>query len=450
MNVEKYDFESRKVLHFGLRYAKGLGHDHLECEHVALAILRANWDLLPAMTHGVVERTLEQFLASYPKRFGSIEVEFGPRLNRCLDRLESQNKELISVQSLWHELLRHSTALKNALSRGDAEEKKSDEFEPASFAEGMDSAPKEEPSSDEPKGGDPKPNGKFDKTLQKYTTDLTALASTGDLDPILGRDREIRRVLEILGRKKKNNPVLLGDPGVGKTAIAEGIAIKIVEEKVPESLRSVRVLALDLSQLIAGARYRGEFEERLNQVISGVSALGNQVILFIDEIHTIVGAGQAEGSVDAANILKPALARGKLRCLGATTLDEYRRYFEKDAALERRFQPVQIQEPSPENALVILRGLRQRYEIHHGVNIEDEALVAAVNLSQRYLPERRLPDKAIDLVDEAAARLKLEIESVPRELAALQGQISDLEIQKEALPKKEGNQKGLGADKGQA
>ncbi len=452
MDVGKYDFECRKVLHFGLRYAKGLGHDHLECEHVALAVLRANWDLLPAMTHGIAEKALEQFLGSYPKKFGSIEVEFGPRLNYCLDQVEAKSDGLVSVTLLWQMLTQNSTILRNAIAKGQMEQKKGEAFQEVQF-ESLDEQPKTPhrgPSSDSDDATMPpevhtakKKAVEIDRHLKNYTTDLTELASRGDIDPIFGREQEIRRVLEVLGRKKKNNPILIGEPGVGKTAIAEGIALKIIEEKVPESLKGVRVLSLDLSSLVAGSRYRGEFEERLQKIIATISELGSKVILFIDEIHTIIGAGQAEGSMDAANILKPALARGELRCLGATTLAEYRRYFEKDAALERRFQPVTVSEPSNEISLVILRGLKKRYEIHHAVTIDDEALRAAVEYGDRYLPQRRLPDKAIDLVDEAASRLRLAIESVPRELDALQSQISDLEMQKQTISHGVRNQKAL-------
>ncbi len=279
-------------------------------------------------------------------------------------------------------------------------------------------------------------NEKF-QALEKYCVDFTALAEKGKIDPIIGRDDEIRRTIQILSRRTKNNPVLVGDPGVGKTAIVEGLAHKIYKHEVPESLKRKRVLMLDLAALVAGAKYRGEFEDRLKNVLKALDKAGGQVILFIDELHTIVGAGAAEGSMDASNLLKPALARGALHCVGATTLSEYRKYIEKDAALERRFQPVTVEEPTFEEAVAILRGIREKYELHHGVQISDDALIASVDLSIRYLPDRKLPDKAIDLVDEAMSKLKLEIESEPESIADVKRKLLTLEIERAAL-KREG------------
>lgn len=275
------------------------------------------------------------------------------------------------------------------------------------------------------------------KTLEKFGQDLTAKAKEGKLDPVIGRDEEIRRVVEILSRRKKNNPVLIGEPGVGKTAIAEGLARRIVAGDVPESLKNKTLYALDLAALVAGAKYRGEFEERLKKVLKAVSDSAGQIIMFIDELHTVVGAGAAEGAMDAGNILKPMLARGELRCIGATTLNEYRKYIEKDSALERRFQPVMVKEPGVEDTISILRGLRERYEVHHGVRIKDAALVAAAVLSDRYINDRFLPDKAIDLVDEAAARLRTEIDSLPTELDESKRRILQLEIEAQALGKED-------------
>ncbi|WP_420004222.1 ATP-dependent chaperone ClpB [Arenibacterium sp. LLYu02] len=271
------------------------------------------------------------------------------------------------------------------------------------------------------------------EALKKYTLDLTERASAGKIDPIIGRDDEIRRAMQVLSRRTKNNPVLIGEPGVGKTAIAEGMALRIINGDVPESLRNKRLLALDMGALIAGAKYRGEFEERLKGILNEVTAAAGEIILFIDEMHTLVGAGKSDGAMDAANLIKPALARGELHCIGATTLDEYRKYVEKDAALARRFQPVLVTEPTVEDTISILRGIKEKYELHHGVRIADAALVAAATLSNRYITDRFLPDKAIDLVDEAASRLRMEVDSKPEELDALDRQILQMQIEEEAL-----------------
>jgi ATP-dependent Clp protease ATP-binding subunit ClpB len=281
---------------------------------------------------------------------------------------------------------------------------------------------------------DPDPEGKF-QALEKYTRDLTEAARQGKTDPVIGRDEEIRRVMQVLSRRTKNNPVLIGEPGVGKTAIAEGIAHRIAQGDVPEGLKNKRLLALDLAAMVAGSKYRGEFEERLKAVLNEIEAAKGEVILFIDELHTLVGTGAAEGSMDASNMLKPALARGELRCVGATTLDEYRKHIEKDAALARRFQPVLAGEPSVPDTIGILRGLKERYEIHHGIRIQDSAIVAAATLSHRYITDRFLPDKAIDLVDEAASRLKMEIDSLPAPIDTVERKVMQLEIERQALKK---------------
>src|SRR5271170_4997734 len=283
---------------------------------------------------------------------------------------------------------------------------------------------------------DQNPEDKY-QALQRYGRDLVEMARQGKIDPVIGRDDEIRRTMQVLARRTKNNPVLIGEPGVGKTAIVEGLAIRMLNGDVPAVLANKRIIALDMGALIAGAKYRGEFEDRLKAVIKEVTQSDGQIILFIDELHTVVGAGKAEGSMDAGNLLKPALARGELRTIGATTLDEYQKHIEKDAALERRFQPIQVGEPTVEDTIAILRGLQEKYEVHHGVRIRDAALIAAAQLSDRYIADRFLPDKAIDLIDEAASKLRIEIDSMPAELDQIRRRLTQLEIEREALKREQ-------------
>src|SRR6266513_4026837 len=289
------------------------------------------------------------------------------------------------------------------------------------------------PDGANPTGATAQPQEEEQSPLQRFGRDLTESAEEGKLDPVIGRDEEIRRVIQVLSRRTKNNPVLIGEPGVGKTAIVEGLAQRIVAGDVPEGLKGKRLLAIDIGAMVAGSKYRGEFEDRLKAVLREITESEGEIICFIDELHTLVGAGAAEGAVDAANMLKPALARGELRCVGATTLDEYRKHIEKDPALERRFQTVMVREPSVEDTIAILRGLKERYEVHHGVRIKDAAIVAAATLSNRYITDRFLPDKAIDLIDEAAARLRMQIDSMPQEIDEITRRIMQLEIERVSL-----------------
>jgi len=461
MDLSRYEFAAQKALHLGLQYARGFGHPHFEPEHVALAVVRNGKVGLPKDVAERLKSHLESHLSRVPRVFGAIKVEFGKRLSAALDRAESAGgAAAVSEAVLWDAICKQSTVIQNFFAGLKQNRSEAREFVPLS---GIDKDKSDARSSvrneGQPSGQgagktsvtgqDSKESGqtteefKLNSFLKSFTSDLTELAQKGDLDPVVGRDHEVRRVLEILGRKKKNNPLLLGEPGVGKSAVAEAVALKIASGQVPETMRDKRVLSLDLGALLAGAKYRGEFEERIKGLVQALDEYRGQIILFIDEIHMLVGAGNPQGSADAANLLKPALARGLIQCLGATTLDEYRKYIEKDAALERRFQPLHVEEPGRAAAISILRGLKSRYEIHHGVQIDDEALVSAVDLSIRYLPDRRLPDKAIDLVDEAASRLRLQIASVPAVLDGLRARIAELEIERKAIGNPAANQKAL-------
>jgi ATP-dependent Clp protease ATP-binding subunit ClpB len=444
MRVDKLTTKAQEALQQAQALAEQRGHQELTPEHLLSALLTQEQGVVPALLRkvgvdpGLVQAKVDAALDAQPQvRGAAADLYVGRRLKTLLEDAAAQSKEFkdeyVSSEHLLLALLAKDHAAASRALR-DAGVRREDVLKALTEVRGNQRVT------------DPEAEGKY-QALAKYTRDLTELARKGKLDPVIGRDEEIRRAMQVLSRRTKNNPVLIGDPGVGKTAIAEGIALRIAAGDVAESLKEKRILALDLGALIAGAKYRGEFEDRLKAVLKEVEASEGNIILFIDELHTLVGAGGAEGAVDAANMLKPALARGDLRCIGATTLDEYRKYVEKDKALERRFQPVYVGEPSFEDAVAILRGLKERYEVHHGIQIRDAALVAAVRLSTRYISGRQLPDKAIDLVDEAASRLKMQIDSLPEPIDQLERRLTSLAIEEQALEreKDEGSKKRLGA-----
>lgn len=429
MRIDRFTTKSREALADAQSEAERRGNPELYPEHVVAALLRQEDGIAPALIQkaGVDPRVLlgdlERALEKFPRVQGGSEPVLSRRLRDVLQKAEDEARaikdDFVSVEHILLAALKYDREVGPIFRRHGIDE--------ARFLNAM----REVRGNQRVTTQDPEATF---QALEKYARDLTDLARKGKLDPVIGRDEEIRRVMQVLSRRTKNNPVLIGEPGVGKTAIVEGIAQRIARGDVPESLKDKRLVALDLGALVAGAKYRGEFEERLKAVLKEVTSAGN-VVLFIDELHNVVGAGRAEGSMDASNMLKPALARGELHLIGATTLDEYRKYIEKDAALERRFQPVYVGEPSVEDTIAILRGLKERYEVHHGIRIQDGALVAAATLSHRYITDRFLPDKAIDLVDEAASKLRMEIDSMPVEIDALLRKITQLEIEKQALSK---------------
>jgi len=431
IKLDKFTIKSQEALGQSQHIAEQYEHQQIEPEHVLLALVTQTDGIVKDILKKVgvdpnmVARRLEDVLSTFPKVSGAVEVYIAPRTKKVLDSAvrEAQrlNDEFVSVEHLLIALLdAHETQASRIL---------------ASLGVTKDALFK---ALTEIRGTqrvtDQNPEQKY-QALQQYARDLTEQARSGKLDPVIGRDSEIRRVVQVLSRRTKNNPVLIGEPGVGKTAIVEGLAQRIVNGDVPEGLKDKQIVALDMGALLAGAKYRGEFEDRLKAVLKEVQESNGRVIMFIDELHTVVGAGAAEGAVDASNMLKPALARGELRCIGATTLNEYRKYVEKDAALERRFQPVLVKEPTVEDTISILRGLKERYEVHHGVRIQDSAIVAAATLSHRYIADRFLPDKAVDLIDEAASSLRMEIDSLPAEIDELQRRLMQMEIEREALKK---------------
>jgi ATP-dependent Clp protease ATP-binding subunit ClpB len=431
MRLDKLTVKTREALVAAQELAQRHGQAEMQPEHVLAALLAQEGGLVPALVKKVgadPARLLEdinQAIDRLPKQQGGLEVGLSRKSRDLIETAEREAEgfkdEYTSTEHLLLALTRRDF--------GDASRVLKDA---GITHEALMSALAEVRGSQ--RVTDENPEGKY-QTLEKYTRDLTEAARKGKLDPVIGRDEEIRRSIQVLSRRTKNNPCLIGEPGVGKTAIVEGIAQRIATGDVPEGLKDKRVLALDLGALVAGTKYRGEFEDRLKALLKEIESAEGRVILFIDEIHTLVGAGAAEGAQDAANMLKPQLARGVLRCIGATTLNEYRKYIEKDKALERRFQPVFVPEPSVENTIAILRGLKERYEVHHGIRIRDGALVAAARLSSRYITDRFLPDKAIDLIDEAASRLKMEIDSLPTPIDTLQRRVISLQIEQQALSK---------------
>jgi ATP-dependent Clp protease ATP-binding subunit ClpB len=440
MRLDRLTNSTREALGAAQQEAAQAGNPEITSEHLLLSLLKKEGGVAAPMLQkaGLDVRALAaglgRLLGKLPKVQGGSEPSLARRLTKVLNeawvQTEKMKDEYTSAEHVLLAMFDDDELAKLFKELGLARQK-------------LEQAIKEVRGSQQITDQDPE--GKY-QSLEKYTRDITKAAKEGKIDPVIGRDEEIRRVMQVLSRRTKNNPVLIGEPGVGKTAIVEGLGHRIANGDVPESLKDKRVLSLDLGAMLAGAKYRGEFEDRLKAVLKEVETAAGGIILFIDELHTLVGAGAAEGAMDASNMLKPALARGELRCIGATTLDEYRKRIEKDAALARRFQPVFAGEPSVEDTIGILRGLKERYEVHHGIRIQDSAIVAAATLSNRYITDRFLPDKAIDLVDEAASRLKMEIDSMPQEIDQVERRVMQLEIERQALKKERdpGSQKRLG------
>ncbi|MFC6095213.1 ATP-dependent chaperone ClpB [Flavobacterium qiangtangense] len=442
MNFNNFTIKSQEAIQRAQQIAQSYGHQQIENEHIVKAIFEVDENVTPFLLKklnvniSLLQQILDSTLQSFPKVSGG-ELMLSRDANNSLleasNIAKKMNDEFVSIEHLLLAVFQSKSKIAQILKDQGVTKK------------GLEAA------IDELRKGERVTSASAEETynsLNKYAKNLNELAKSGKLDPVIGRDEEIRRVLQILTRRTKNNPMLVGEPGVGKTAIAEGLAHRIVDGDVPENLKDKIVFSLDMGALIAGAKYKGEFEERLKSVVKEVTSAEGDIVLFIDEIHTLVGAGGGDGAMDAANILKPALARGELRAIGATTLDEYQKYFEKDKALERRFQKVLVDEPDTESAISILRGIKEKYETHHQVRIKDDAIIAAVELSQRYITNRFLPDKAIDLMDEAASKLRMEINSKPEELDVLDRKIMQLEIEMEAIKREndESKLKGLGME----
>ena len=436
MDFTKFTIKSQEVLQKAQNITEQKQQQVIEPGHILQAIFEVDQDVTPFLLNKLnvnvdnLQKALEAIISSYPKVNGGqqyLSTNSRKLLQSALKEAEKLNDEFVSIEIILYSLIESNDTIGELLKDNKVNRKNLKEAI-------MDLRNGQNVTSNNAESSY--------KSLEKYAKNLNKLAQSGKLDPVIGRDDEIRRVLQILTRRTKNNPILIGEPGVGKTAIAEGIAHRIVNGDVPENLKSKIVFSLDMGALVAGAKYKGEFEERLKAVVKEVISAEGEIILFIDEIHTLVGAGGGDGAMDAANILKPALARGELRAVGATTLNEYQKYFEKDKALVRRFQTVIVDEPTTEDAISILRGIKDKYENHHKVLIKDEAIISAVELSQRYITDRQLPDKAIDLIDEAASKVRMEINSKPEELDELERKIMQLEIEREAI-KRENDSKKL-------